>query len=121
MHMHTSHPRAARLVHLAALFGLLALLWTPQPSFADVAETVSHSADATSDTWQIQAPVVIRRETFYNAGDRNIRFQAGDVVTVQAGGCVQTGGSGSTWKRYVDPSGPNSDRLYHGLIYIPGV
>ena len=40
---------------------------------------------------------------------------------MQAGGCVQTGGAGKTWKRYVDPSGPNSDRLYHGLIQIPGV
>src|SRR5262249_42563752 len=25
-----------------------------------------------------------------------------------------------TWKRYVDPSGDNSDRLYHGRIFIPG-
>jgi hypothetical protein len=28
-------------------------------------------------------------------------------------------GKGLTWKRYVDPSGPNSDHLYHGLITIP--
>jgi hypothetical protein len=50
----------------------------------------------------------------------DIAFQEGDRVTVDAGGCVQTGGVGKTWKRYVDPSGPNSDRLYHGLIWIPG-
>jgi hypothetical protein len=24
-------------------------------------------------------------------------------------------------ERYVDPQGPNSDRLFHGLIYIPGM
>jgi hypothetical protein len=49
----------------------------------------------------------------------SVRFQPGDLVTVSAGGCVQTGGSGKTWKRYVDPSGDNSDRLYHGRIRIP--
>jgi len=45
-------------------------------------------------------------------------FPAGSVVTVSANGCVQTGGRGSTWKRYVDPRGPNSDRLYHGKFGI---
>ena len=35
-------------------------------------------------------------------------------------GCCQTGGHGKTWKRYVDPQGPNSDRLYHGLVWVPG-
>jgi hypothetical protein len=32
---------------------------------------------------------------------------------------VQTGGHGSTWKRYVDPSSDNG--LYHGTISLPGV
>ena len=49
-----------------------------------------------------------------------IRFQVGDTVVVSAGGCAQTGGAGATWKLYVNPAGPNSDRLYHGLISIPG-
>lgn len=49
-----------------------------------------------------------------------IRFQPSDKVTLDAGGCCQTGGAGATWKRYVDPSGPNADRLYHGLVWIPG-
>ena len=40
----------------------------------------------------------------------------GDTILVSAGGCVQTGGRGATWRRYVDPSGMNSDRLYHGLV-----
>lgn len=44
----------------------------------------------------------------------------GDRVWIRAGGCVQTGGGGKTWKRYVNPSGPNSYRLYHGQIQIPG-
>jgi hypothetical protein len=45
-------------------------------------------------------------------------FQPGDHVQVFAGGCVQTGGKGKTWKRYVDPASNND--LYHGLITIPG-
>jgi hypothetical protein len=44
----------------------------------------------------------------------------GDRVWIRAGGCAQTGGSGKTWKRYVNPSGPNSYRLYHGQIEMPG-
>ncbi len=51
-------------------------------------------------------------------------FDPGDSVLVEAGGCVQTGGSGKTWKRYVDPSGSNSGprdpQLYHGSIDLPG-
>jgi hypothetical protein len=45
----------------------------------------------------------------------------GDRVWIMAGGCVQTGGHGQTWERYVHPSGANSGRLYHGQIQIPGV
>ena len=51
----------------------------------------------------------------------SIKFNGGDNVSVSAGGCVQTGGRGKTWKRYVDPQGDNSDRLYHGLISLPGI
>ena len=48
-------------------------------------------------------------------------FQVGDLITVSASSCCcQTGGIGRTWKRYVDPSGKDSDRLYHGLIQLPG-
>src|SRR6266481_3729242 len=50
-----------------------------------------------------------------------VTFKPGDKVVVTAGGCVQTGGRGRTWKLYVNPSGPNADRLYHGLIFLPGV
>jgi hypothetical protein len=66
---------------------------------------------------RVDTPVVTQPSFPYPA----IRFRAGDKATVNAGGCVQTGGRGRTWKRYVDPSGPNSDRLYHGLIFIPGL
>jgi hypothetical protein len=64
---------------------------------------------------RIDEPDVSSASTAYP----DIVFHEGDRVTIDAGGCVQTGGSGKTWKRYVDPSGPNSDHLYHGLIWIP--
>jgi hypothetical protein len=67
--------------------------------------------------WRIDKPNVKQRMTSYE----QIRFQPGDRVTVQAGGCVQTGGHGNTWKRYVNPSGGGADHLYHGLIWIPGL
>ena len=68
-------------------------------------------------TWTctINKPNVTQPETLYPA----IVFAPGDTVEVNANGCVQTGGWGSTWKRYVNPWGDNSDRLYHGLIRIP--
>jgi hypothetical protein len=62
----------------------------------------------------VEEPVVTRPATGYD-----LRFNAGDRVKVEAGGCVQTGGHGDTWKRYVDPSSDNG--LYHGTISLPGV
>lgn len=61
----------------------------------------------------ITEPVVNAPQTTYN-----FSFLPGDHVTVNAGGCVQTGGHGLTWKRYVDPASDGD--LYHGLITIPG-
>jgi hypothetical protein len=66
-------------------------------------------------TCMVIEPNVRRAETEYN----EIQFEAGDRVFIEAGGCVQTGGSGRTWKRYVDPAS-DSD-LYHGLINFDGV
>ncbi|PYX29658.1 MAG: hypothetical protein DMG80_14170 [Acidobacteria bacterium] len=62
----------------------------------------------------IVEPVVTEHETAYPS----VLFAPGDIVEVTADGCVQTGGHGNTWKRYVNPSGPNSVSLYHGLIRI---
>jgi hypothetical protein len=63
--------------------------------------------------WVIE-PIVNQASAAYPA----IQFFPGDHVTVDAGGCVQTGGHGLTWKRYVDPASDNG--LYHGSISIPG-
>jgi hypothetical protein len=65
---------------------------------------------------RIDEPIV----TMQLANYPQVVFHAGDRITVSAGGCVQTGGHGSTWKRYVNPSGDNSNRMYWGTISIPG-
>lgn len=107
----------APFVAPVALVSLVAAGWL-FPARAG-AQRIEHtvSTDSTTEVWIIHEPVVTQPVYEY----RNIRFQPGDAVRVQASGCVQTGGSGKTWKRYVNPSGPDADRLYHGLIWIPGV
>ena len=72
--------------------------------------------DAKTTIYEIDQPNVKQRLTEY----KSITFQPGDTITISAGGCCQTGGLGKTWKRYVDPQGPNSERLYYGTIWIPG-
>jgi hypothetical protein len=63
----------------------------------------------------VNEPTVNKATDTYPA----IQFSPGQHVYVDAGGCVQTGGHGKTWKRYVNPSSDNG--LYHGTMYIPGV
>jgi len=63
----------------------------------------------------IYEPAVDQRETAYP----NIVFAPGDVLDITADGCVQRGGSGKTWERYVNPAGAGAGPLYHGLIRIP--
>lgn len=79
----------------------------PQPAITQI--------DANTIKVRLDMPPVNRQCTSLP----QVKFQPFDTVTVNAGGCVQTGGKGKTWKRYVDPSGDNADRLYHGLISIP--
>ena len=48
-----------------------------------------------------------------------VGVRPGDIVTItSAGGCVQTGGHGDTWKRYLNPIAPDAPNLYHGLVAI---
>ncbi len=68
---------------------------------------------------RIEQPDVTHAETVYS----KVVFALNDTVYVDGDGCVQTGShlfSGSTWKRFVNPSGRNADHLYHGLVRIPG-
>lgn len=68
------------------------------------------------DLCRIDRPNVTQYLTEYP----QVKFKPGDLVTVRAGGCVNTHGGGKTSKDYVRPLGANSDQLYHGLIVIPG-
>jgi hypothetical protein len=53
--------------------------------------------------------------SFTNTG---YTFPAGSHVRIQANGCEQTGGSGDTWKRYVNPDPWGNATQYHGLAGI---
>ena len=113
----SSMQRAAMMAFSVVVASILAYRPYETLISAQADGKVSHTATGTSETWRIDEPNVKQHITPYP----QIKFQPGDKVTFQAGGCVQTGGSGNTWKRYVNPTGPNADRLYHGLIWIPGV
>ena len=110
----SSHPnRMLQFLALTALLGAAAVVHA-----ADTFDIITKQSDTpTSTVWRIETPNVKQDHTDYPL----IKFLPGDTVSIDAGGCVQTGGHGLTWKRYVNPAGPNSDRLYHGLISIPGV
>jgi len=77
---------------------------------------VTHRITGNTETWQVREPNIKKKILSFP----QIRFRVGDQIKVSGGGCVQTGGAGKTWKRYVDPLGPNSDRLYHGMVLLPG-
>ena len=93
----------------------LAATFAIRPVHADLTVRCTSSTPGTT-VCRIDEPVVNKQLTDYP----QVTFQPGDKVNVTAGGCVQTGGHGATWKRYVNPSGPNSNRLYWGTISIPG-
>ena len=82
----------------------------PPPLFDNI--TITNPTPGTVDI-RIDRPNPTRASTDYPS----ITFQPGDTVTIAAGGCVQSGGSGKTWHRYVNPAGPEG--LYHGLVTIP--
>src|SRR4051812_48615563 len=78
------------------------------------------SSDTSGITYRINQPIVDRPSYDYD-----IQFVPGDEITIDGFGCVQTAGSGDTWKRYVDPSGDDSGPgngagLYFGTVTIQG-
>jgi signal peptidase I len=76
---------------------------------------VDFKQDGDKFIYTIYSPHVHKPQTNF----KTIRFQPGDRVTVEGSGCVQTGGIGPTWKRYVDPFAPDALSLYHGLVGMP--
>ncbi len=103
-----------RFVFLSAVFLTTAAVLLPIPCAAT--EQIACQTTGSVQTCKITEPNVNQHQTPYPT----ILFHPGYFVTVHAGGCVQSGGSGQTWHRYVDPSGPDTDHLYHGLISYPG-
>ena len=63
--------------------------------------STKESDTPTSSVWRIETPTVQQKQTGYP----QITFLPGDKVSIDAGGCVRTGGLGLTWKRYVNPAG----------------
>ncbi len=85
----------------------------PAPPLYDVITYPAPPAGADASV-RIDRPNPTQPSTEYPG----ITFQPGDTVTIHAGGCVQGGGHGLTWRRYVTPT--QSDPLYYfGLITIP--
>lgn len=78
-------------------------------------QSVDFRQDGNKFIYTINSPHVKDPKTNFT----KIRFQPGDRVMVEGSGCVQTGGIGKTWKRYVDPFAPDAPNLYHGLIGLP--
>ncbi len=99
---------------------ILAAIWIfAAPAYAQDFDAITTPKPGPGEykVWRIDRPEVRKALTEYPT----IRFDPGDVLTFVAGGCVQTGGSGNTWKRYVNPLDSNAGALYSGTVYIPGV
>jgi hypothetical protein len=109
-----SGKRPTTMILMAAVLTIAAVLLRPTECSAQ--ERVVCQTSGSTQTCTITEPNVTQHQTTYPT----ILFHPGSFVTVHAGGCVQSGGSGQTWHRYVDPSGPDADHLYHGLISFPG-
>jgi hypothetical protein len=82
------------------------------------AQTVQRLAEHKNvEIWRIKEPVVTTKDTEY----KRITFRKLDTVFVTAGGCVQRGGHGRSWYRFVDPQAVDDPTLYHGTITLPGM
>lgn len=130
-----SHDTLLRCIRSYECVPLISMLRISVPSLLLIGISVSFGQETVAsnqiddDTiiWKIDQPNVKQPEVPYT----QIKFQPRDWVWVDAGGCVQTGGTGpilgighGTWKRYVDPdayAGASQDSMYRGRITIPGV
>ncbi len=115
--LHAEEVRLSRIgACLSCGLAVPAILFSAAPAHAG--ETVNKIPGLPGHTvWEIVQPVVNEPHKDYP----QITFAPGETVTVTATGCVQTGGSGHTWKRYVDPAEYGAiSPLYHGEISIPG-
>lgn len=105
------------LTRISLFFVILLSALSSKAQLNTAESVITLPVEGNDKHFKITEPNVRQRRTEYPS----IIFKPGDIVEFRAGGCVQTGGSGLTWKRYVLPTGPNSDRFYHGMVMIPGV
>jgi len=98
-------------------FFFIASLLAAQCLFSQEKVNSVISNNGNTITWTINEPDVKKASEAFN----QIRFQKNDEIYITAGGCAQTGGSGKTWKRYVNPSGDGNAYHYFAKIQIPGV
>ena len=134
-----------RLILLGMFVGSLLAGAAPGAWAQDPVSNCTNDPATNTTTCRIDNPLVTQRMTEYDGAFHpelfeafghcslfgcNQRFgvslpgiflAAGDLITLDADGCVQTGGSGDTWKRYLNPQGDNADRLYHGLLGVRNV
>ena len=84
-----------------------------------ITQTISFTSGSDANwnykTWTIDEPNVVQPQTNYP----QITYHPGDTIGLTAGGCVQTGGLGLTWKSYVYPSGSDADKYYFGEVSLP--
>jgi hypothetical protein len=89
---------------------------TGQGNIDMVGKTVFKDAKEEITYWTIDQPTITSPNPVPYP---QIKYQAGDTVTLFAGGCAQTGGIGKTWKSYINPQ-PASDGKYYGEATLPG-
>jgi hypothetical protein len=108
--MNTRHPVLALLVVLLLSFSA--------PAGHPVRTPIKDPATGTEigEQWYIDQPEVDTAHRDYP----EIRYKVGDMVRVEAGGCVKTSKDPIACRRYVNPTGPDGDRLYSGTIRLPG-
>ena len=100
----------------AAIFLSLTLCFMSWSGRASADQVACSANGSGQDTCVIFFPDVLHPTVTYSG----VQIAVGDLVSATAAGCVQTGGTDKTWKRYLNPSGYKSDHHYHGLIQVPG-
>src|SRR5690349_13494748 len=97
----------AHLARLAAVAALALVALAARPAASQACPSLAF------DQMCIDQPPVRTATT-----DTGITIPKGSWVQITADGCVQTGGSGATWKRYVDPDPPGGSNNHFGSIGI---
>ena len=116
----TAHPQPRRRMCATAV--LLSLCAVVPGLSAQITTTVriDSAVSAGSDTFATRVNVAIQHPDVRAPSQSfpQISLRPGDRWLLDAEGCVQTGGVGKTWKRYVNPLGPGTDRLYHAWVRV---